>query len=825
MIPMIFHIMLYKDSTGATAPAKYDQALSYAQRMVRVANYMAKPTNIQFFIKEVRNDATLYPNLLLADRSKWLAAPSSSCTGSYCFSDSTYMSKLVADFPRSINVFVASDSTSGVPLGYAYVPGSDLYPEFGHIFVTWDSLSADGSNSLSLYNDGPNTLLHEAFHHLGLQHPFGATNGASTSCVDGDYVIDTPATLAPATSSSFYSTAQAYCMELFWGRYGGDWDAAYTRWSTTLGIPDTDINTWADTCPTLAGYDELGNYMTYNTPVCFAALGHFTAAQVQRVHYMTSELNPILYSWGQYYAQNAAPPPPMASPPPEYYTNICRATKNNCACKSSWTYNGNTYSYCDRTGSSNSLSCEVATPGSCADCSSGSSSTCILSCTGTARQCEKSLAPGFSAPPPPPPRPPSPPPLPPPPPPRSVPAACQKSISGCDCRSTWEYDGHYNSYCASPDGDPRLWCQVSYTCASFNNSNPYQYCSAAINTSYCGGEVYFSTLRSTPLPPLPPPSLTPRPPPALSPPSPPPRPPSPPPAPPPPVVYVAEVRGSLTLNAACALLSNAIDAQALNASLASELARVLAVPLSYVRVTGLACGSVVADYTVAFPSGATASQVLAVSSATASLSGQISTSYGAAISSSSGGVTVMQSSLLCPAGTAPSSVCPGSPPPSPRPPSPPAPPPSPPKATKRQKLAIIIGVAVAGVVALVIVLTLLVYCIIRMKKANHLANHHHNNAHGQPPLTGGGKVAPEPQAQYPAPGAAAPPPAPGVGGMGMGMGMGMAPGGYPPPPGQQYYQGAPAGPYGMVAAPQGMPYYAPYMQPVPGAYNGAAYAQ
>ncbi len=38
------------------------------------------------------------------------------------------------------------------------------------------------------------------------------------------------------------------------------------RWSTQLGIPEEDRNAWADSCPTLAGYDELGNYMTYSSP-------------------------------------------------------------------------------------------------------------------------------------------------------------------------------------------------------------------------------------------------------------------------------------------------------------------------------------------------------------------------------------------------------------------------------------------------------------------------------------------------------------------------------------------------------------------------------
>ncbi len=72
---------------------------------------------------------------------------------------------------------------------------SDTYPLHGHLFVTWDSLSTDGFNSPSSYNDGPNTLLHEAFHHLGLLHPWGPTNDQDNSCTDDDYVVDTPTTL------------------------------------------------------------------------------------------------------------------------------------------------------------------------------------------------------------------------------------------------------------------------------------------------------------------------------------------------------------------------------------------------------------------------------------------------------------------------------------------------------------------------------------------------------------------------------------------------------------------------------------------------------
>lgn len=66
-----------------------------------------------------------------------------------------------------------------------------------------------------------------------------------------------------------------------------------------VGIPQDDMQSWADSCPSSPGFDELGNYLTYNTPVCFAAVGHMTAGQIGRAHYVTSELNPVLYAWGQ----------------------------------------------------------------------------------------------------------------------------------------------------------------------------------------------------------------------------------------------------------------------------------------------------------------------------------------------------------------------------------------------------------------------------------------------------------------------------------------------------------------------------------------------
>ncbi|GIL80359.1 hypothetical protein Vretimale_12138 [Volvox reticuliferus] len=681
MVPLVFHIMLYKDGT-TIGPAKYDQSLQYVQRLVQVANIMAQPAKIQLFIREVRNDPDAYPYLLLNDRATWLNIPLQNCTGTYCFTSSTFMYTSVWDYPRSVNVFIASDSTVGVPLGYAYVGGSDVFPESGHVFVSWDSISFDGSNSLALYDDGPNTLLHEMFHHFGLDHPFDYSTSASGQCQDGDYVLDTPASLYPISSSRFFSTAQAYCMELFWGQYGGDWDATYTRWSSTLGIPATDMNAWADSCPALAGYDELGNYMTYNTPVCFAALGHFTPAQVQRAMLITSELNPVLYAWGQYYAQNAAPPPPMASPPPELFNNTCRSTaKSACPCKAAWQLSGTWYSYCDRTGSTNALTCEVVDPSTCADCTG---SPCILACAGTARICKRPPAPTTKMPPPPPPRPPSPPPMPPPPPPRTIPSACKKARSGCDCRSTWSFRGLYYSYCASPLGDGEFWCQVSSSCSFFNNSLPYHKCAANLTVAYCGGRVTFSTTRVAPAPPSPPPSLYPQPPPA-------------------PTGPVATVSGQVVINASCGLLSTNLTG--LRDSLLEALAQALQVSKSYINITSMACGSIIVDYVVSFPAGATISQVNSVAAAAGSLQSNFASTWGGIISSKSTGVNVFQPSVLC--GAESGGFC-----------SPPPPPPS--QSSSIPVKWVVIGV-VAGVVGVVLLALVVIVIVVYTKRKPRVA--------------------------------------------------------------------------------------------------------
>ncbi|KAG2501034.1 hypothetical protein HYH03_000853 [Edaphochlamys debaryana] len=404
-VPLVVHVLTYRDSTGAIGPALWRSSPQLVDRAIRVLNVMAKPTNWQFYLKA--------------------GLP---------------FSTTVVDWPRSINCYVSGDGSGGSnTLGYASgVPGSFTDPSRGFLFLRWDQFTPEGTNSLAGYNDGPNTLWHEILHHLGLAHPFGPGNSGS-SCDDDDYVVDTPAAFGDVDHSSFRATAMSYCMEIFWKKYAGDWPGTYDRWSKALEIPLEDRNSWADSCPNNPGYDEIGNYLTYNTAVCFAALGHLTREQAERAHLVTAELNPVLYAWGQHYAQNSQNLPQRQWPDlTETAPNVCRmtyksrASPSGCACKSSWTYGGKTYSYCARLPDDDQATvfCQVADTSSCAACSG---SFCVLGCQGTASVCDP--LPG-TQPPPSPPLPPSPPPMPPPPPPKDYPAECMAAPSATPSSAT-----------------------------------------------------------------------------------------------------------------------------------------------------------------------------------------------------------------------------------------------------------------------------------------------------------------------------------------------------------------------------------------------------
>ncbi|GLC49625.1 hypothetical protein PLESTB_000268700 [Pleodorina starrii] len=493
-IPLVFHILLYRDTAagGGLGPAMYDQAPGMVDRMVRLANQLSNPGNIEYWVKEVRNDPVKYPDLILADRATWMASPKRELRSR------SFVDRLAYDWPRSINIFVSADTSGSSVLGYAWVPSSDSNPTYGLVYLTWDTVSTSGFNSRSQYDDGSQTLVHEILHHMGLYHTF--PDSGMPCDVDGDYIEDTPITARPVSSSSFYYKSVNFCIDLFRGKYGSNWDAAYEARSRTLGAPAEDVNSWADSCPGRAGYDEIGNFMTYTSAVCNIAVGHMTQGQARRAHLMTSGINPVLYYWAQYYAQQVAPPPPeavvLASPPwpgPPPPIDNCKTTAYGCACKSTWYYLGKPMSYCAQLSSTSSaLWCEPQDFSTCSGCDP---SGCIQQCKGNPTSCSQPPSP--SPPPSPPPRPPSPSPRPPPPPPDERPPECKRSISGCECRAFWPTNDGYGSYCA-PIGGILLACYVSPTCPTFSIS-PFQYCAPWLTQEYCKSDIIsFSTIRPQP---------------------------------------------------------------------------------------------------------------------------------------------------------------------------------------------------------------------------------------------------------------------------------------------------------------------------------------
>ncbi|KXZ54950.1 hypothetical protein GPECTOR_3g119 [Gonium pectorale] len=333
-----------------------------------------------------------------------------------------------SDYPRSINIFVAGDRADASYAGYGWVPSSPSDIVTGHVSLLWSVLDVAQWNGRPGWEYGSKVLWHEIMHHLGLYHTFGRGNkGQGCTAGADDGVPDTPIVAGPVyNQAAFAQQSRAYCLSYFDTQLGGSWDAAVQAWRTRLGVPPADANHGFDSCPSLPGNDELGNYITYTHDVCIPALGHMTPGQVAYLHNMTERYQSLLYRWGQYFATLAPeafqishpppPSPPAPSPPP-------------------------------------------------------------------------ALAPGARAPPP------SQPPL----------SACQKTRSGCRCRSSWSFRGQRLAGCANPDGDEAgLWCPVEQdgNCASAINGY-WDYCAAGLQESNCAAEF--------PRPPSPPPA-TPRPP-------------------------------------------------------------------------------------------------------------------------------------------------------------------------------------------------------------------------------------------------------------------------------------------------------------------------
>eukprot|EP00198_Chlamydomonas_reinhardtii_P001133 XP_001690468.1 predicted protein [Chlamydomonas reinhardtii] len=254
LLPLVFHVMLYRDAaTGVVGPPGYDSAPALAARTVAAVNLLASGTGVRFFLQEVRGDPQRYPYLLVGGPADWQtcgAVVSGGLDESAASPDCLRAQGVMVDFPRAINVyFVGSSTLFAVPRG--------------------------GTNGPESYNAGSSVLWHELGHYLGLSHTF-PTDG---KCADSDGVPDTPN--VAATASSLYLDKRLavdlndHCYTVFMRDLQGDLGAAPSR----VGIPDSDKNAWADTCPDDPGYDELGNFMTYTLPSCRAGLGHMTPGQ------------------------------------------------------------------------------------------------------------------------------------------------------------------------------------------------------------------------------------------------------------------------------------------------------------------------------------------------------------------------------------------------------------------------------------------------------------------------------------------------------------------------------------------------------------------
>eukprot|EP00198_Chlamydomonas_reinhardtii_P007519 XP_001696856.1 predicted protein [Chlamydomonas reinhardtii] len=288
LVPLVFHILLYQSGDGSLGPPGYNQAAAAVTRLVGVANSLAAPSGIQLFVREVRSDAAKYPYLLAygANRTTWLNCAAESAFAYEQCGD--IIRTASSDFPRSINVFVVSEGPPAKYYGYAFSGGSSEDPLYGHIGLTYPTISTSQLNGQLSYETGAVTLWHEVMHHLGLKHTFSADGSCTEDAADD--LVETPVSSGPVWGQPWAMAAYLACMQAVQYDLANDWGRIYAAWRTTLGIPAGDQRSFAKSCPGRPGQDELGNY-------------------VRSMHAFTAASNPSMYAWAQYYAAN---PPPEA---------------------------------------------------------------------------------------------------------------------------------------------------------------------------------------------------------------------------------------------------------------------------------------------------------------------------------------------------------------------------------------------------------------------------------------------------------------------------------------------------------------------------------
>lgn len=64
-------------------------------------------------------------------------------------------------------------------------------------------------------------------------------------------------------------------------------------------------------------------------------------------------------------------------------------------------------------------------------------------------------------------------------------------MRACRCKPLWRYDGRPSSFCASPDGDARLWCLIENddNCKPTAEPNDWSwdYCAPSLTPDTCMG--------------------------------------------------------------------------------------------------------------------------------------------------------------------------------------------------------------------------------------------------------------------------------------------------------------------------------------------------
>lgn len=274
-IPVVFHVIYDSEEDNITL-AQIQDAIRVLNRDYRRLN--ADTANTRAIFKGVAADAEIEFRLAKVD-------PNGNCTDGVTRTQSSLTVeahnnvKQLSHWPNNkyLNIWtvrsIKNNDPSGTILGYAYKPLQGQNYIYDGIVVRHDQTGTIGSARNSLGR----TLVHEAGHYLGLDHPF--RNG----CFGGDGCADTP----PVTEAS------------------------------------NGCNLNANTCSNDVGIDlpdQIENYMDYADDVC---TNMFTLDQVSimRASLANSNLRGYLITQNNLAATGITPNQALpCAPEPDFYT-------------------------------------------------------------------------------------------------------------------------------------------------------------------------------------------------------------------------------------------------------------------------------------------------------------------------------------------------------------------------------------------------------------------------------------------------------------------------------------------------------------------------